>query len=77
MSSQVRPTPTPRPIPGQPMPAPPSAPLPWMLVAVLIFGAGALCSAVLAWSFTLLVIGTVLTAAALVSTMVLRSRADD
>jgi hypothetical protein len=72
VSSQVRPRPIPR-----PMPAPPSAPLPWMLVAVLIFGTGALCSAVLAWSFTLLVIGMALVAGALVSTMVRRSRTDD
>lgn len=67
MSSPVSPVsqrPGPRTAPGP-------ARLPWILVAALVFGAGVLCSAVLAWSFTLLVIGVVLTAGALLGTVML------
>lgn len=66
MSSQVRRTPMPMRAPA------PTSPLPWILVAVLIFGAGVLGSAALAGSFTLLVVGAVLVLAALAGTAALR-----
>ena len=57
MNSQARPIPSPT--------------APWAPVAVLIFAAGVLGSAALAWSFTLFVIGVVLILAALAGTAVL------
>lgn len=54
-----------------PIPAPPE---PWILVSVLIFGTGVLGSALLAGSFTLLVIGVVLMLPALAYTVALTRR---
>lgn len=67
MSSQVRRTPMPM---RTQQPAP-TSPLPWILVAVLIFGAGVLASAALAGSLTLLVVGAALVLAALAGTVAL------
>lgn len=61
MSSQVGPRPM------------PPAPVPWPPVSALIFGIGALVSAALAWSLTLLVTGVVVIAGALACAAVLRS----